>query len=542
MHANAALLTGLLALWTCLWAITDPAGNFPLNDDWVYALAVRSILATGRFSLPSPATADVFAQAYWGALFCLPAGFSFSALKVSTFVLGGAGVLCCFLLVRELGGSKGTAACAALSLAANPLYLGLSTSFMTDVPFTALSAASLWLHVRGVRRNSAASLAAALAAALAAMLVRQFGLALFLAYGVGQLMRCRPSVRTWIIAVLPVAAATLFQFGYEHWLVATGRTAVLPIPLSVQLPRATLEIAVRVAWNAAQLLAYIGLFTAPLLIWLGGRPRPRTLLAGAMLAFGLFALMLMTRDVLPRFGNVLIPSGMGPRTLRDTWVLGLNKPPVTATMAVLWVVLSALACAGAAAILLAIARFTKALLASFTQEARSRAAMPASMLVLAGTMFAGMLLIATLSYPPRVFDRYTLPILVPLFGFLFTQHRPSRPNGLAAGLLLVAFATGSVMVTHDYLAWNRARWQATGALLNEGISPRRIDGGYEFNGWLLNALDYVPKPGKSFWWVDDDEYQVASGPVPGYAEISRVPVPRWLPTGPSAVLVLHRLP
>lgn len=61
-----------------------PVGDFPLNDGRVYGLAVRSIFETGRFALPSPASANVFAQAYWGARFCLPFGFSFTALLVAT--------------------------------------------------------------------------------------------------------------------------------------------------------------------------------------------------------------------------------------------------------------------------------------------------------------------------------------------------------------------------------------------------------------------------------------------------------------------------
>ncbi len=545
--AGVAWPLGLMVTWSCLWAMTLPAGNFPLNDDWVYALAVRAILLTGRFSLPSPATADVIAQAYWGALFCLPAGFSFDALRVSTFVLGGGGLVAFFLLIRELGGSRTTAGFAALSLAANPLYLGLSASFMTDVPFTALSAASLWLHARGVRRGSTVSLAAALALALAAMLVRQFGLALFLAYGVGHLMRSRPSVQSWIVAALPVALATLLQLGYEHWLVASGRTAVLPIPLTVEVPQATLHIARRLALVAQQSLAYAGLFAAPFLIWLYGRPRARTLLACTMLTLGFLGIALATGDLLPKFGNVLLLSGIGPRSLRDTWVLGLNKPPVTTMAAVIWLLLSALAYAGTAVILLGIGRFAVGLLGGFRREARSQASLPASMLVIAGSTLAGTLLIATLSEPPRVFDRYVLPMIVPLCGFMFTQHRAGeRPDHagrrLGAGLFVAMFAIGSVLATHDYLAWNRARWQATDALLAAGISPRRIDGGYEFNGWLLNAVDYKEKPGKSFWWVYDDEYVVASGPLPGYAAEARVAFSRWLPVGPSAVLVLHRRP
>src|SRR5437868_2748320 len=76
------------ALWMTMTAFVAPSGDFPLNDDWIYALGVKSILETGRFELPIESVANVFVQAYWGATFCLPFGFSFTALRFSTLTLG----------------------------------------------------------------------------------------------------------------------------------------------------------------------------------------------------------------------------------------------------------------------------------------------------------------------------------------------------------------------------------------------------------------------------------------------------------------------
>jgi hypothetical protein len=84
MRSDVGWLAFLIALWILMSALVNPVGDFPLNDDWTYALAVKSILQIGRFALPSSATTNTFAQAYWGALFCLPFGFSFTALRFST--------------------------------------------------------------------------------------------------------------------------------------------------------------------------------------------------------------------------------------------------------------------------------------------------------------------------------------------------------------------------------------------------------------------------------------------------------------------------
>jgi hypothetical protein len=66
------------------------------------------------------------------------------------------------------------------------------------------------------------------------------------------------------------------------------------------------------------------------------------------------------------------------------------------------------------------------------------------------------------------------------------------------------------------------------APMDAGVSPRQIDGGYEFNGWYLAGPFYRRVPNKSPWWVDDDEYIIASGPLGGYREVRRFAFRRWL--------------
>jgi hypothetical protein len=96
--------------------------------------------------------------------------------------------------------------------------------------------------------------------------------------------------------------------------------------------------------------------------------------------------------------------------------------------------------------------------------------------------------------------------------------------------------------TRDHLEWNRTRWAATSDLLASGIPRTSIDGGYEFNGWLGYDAAYQAKPGRSPWWVVDDEYTIASGPMPGFA-VHRTYTFRRLLTGQnSTILVLRRSP
>ena len=77
---------------------------------------------------------------------------------------------------------------------------------------------------------------------------------------------------------------------------------------------------------------------------------------------------------------------------------------------------------------------------------------------------------------------------------------------------------------------------------DQSIPPAQIDGGYEFNGWYCYSADYRPPPAKSWWWVHDDQYLVAAGPVEGYETVREFGYSRWLPPRRARILLLRRLP
>src|SRR5207248_711133 len=116
-------------------------------------------------------------------------GFSHTTLRISTLVLAGSGVLAFYLLLRELL-DPGRALLGALLLLFNPLFVFLSYSFMTDVPFLSLALWALFCYVRALRARSPRLgwLAAGSALAGGAFLIRQLGGALPLAALAGLLL------------------------------------------------------------------------------------------------------------------------------------------------------------------------------------------------------------------------------------------------------------------------------------------------------------------------------------------------------------------
>ena len=141
----------LAAIWVASLFIVNPVGDFPLNDDWSFGLAVKRLLQTGDFRPTGWASMPLITQTLWGSLFCLPAGFSFNALRLSTLLLSLCSILGVYLLVRQAHPSRMLAAVTALTLGFNPIYYVLSNTFMTDVPFTAFLLAAAWFFSRNLR-------------------------------------------------------------------------------------------------------------------------------------------------------------------------------------------------------------------------------------------------------------------------------------------------------------------------------------------------------------------------------------------------------
>jgi hypothetical protein len=134
-----------------------------------------------------------------------------------------------------------------------------------------------------------------------------------------------------------------------------------------------------------------------------------------------------------------------------------------------------------------------------------------------------------------------LPLLVIPAMVELRRAPPARAAVAAALSALLLYGAFSVSAVHDYLAWNRTRWQAIGHLTSDlAVTPARIDGGFEFNGLYTYSEDYVRSPNKSHWWVKDNEYVVAFDVIPGYEVFRSFPVRSWLPAGINRISVLRR--
>jgi len=551
-RADLIFIILLIALWAAMAIAVNPAGSFPLNDDWSYGKSVQRLLTTGRFDLPDWTSSNHIAQIYWGALFCLPFGFSFTALRFSTLTLGLAGVLAVYALLREFHPRPPIAVLGALLVALNPIYLGLSNTFMTDVPFFAFFALALWLYSRGLRRNATGFLFAGIVAAGFALMIRQFGLVLFVAFGCAYIFKKGAALKNIFAGILIAGLGVGFQISYQVWLRATGRASAFfgnPVRDAYKILAAGLGVVVLESLKRVLVYAiYSGMFLFPFLLllfvchyrfWPTAR---RRWLVGFLVVFSAVTLVeFVLHDIrMPFTNNVMSDLGLGPLTLRDA-SFGPTSFATPPAMRALWIALTVVGVLGAGLL------FGFFFLGGQRILLKRRAASPQETWPVALVLSA--VLIYFFSILARTFfDRYLLPFW-PLFLILGAvaatdagaPKRAPRTVTAVIVLLLAIYGGFAVGATHDYLLWNRVRWDATRTLMRDiGVTPRQIDGGFEFNGWYLYDRAYQSSPGKSWWWVDGDEYAVVFGPVPGYQAVKTYPLKRWFPFGPKTILVLRK--
>ena len=570
----------IVAIAVLVAVIVNPIGEFPLDDDWSFSRTVAQLLDTHEYR-PAWANMTLLSNILWGSLFCLPAGFSFTALRLSTLCASLLGTIGVYVLVRDISSSRLISLAATLTLAFNPVYCDLSYTFMTDVPFAAVSIWAVVFFARSLKRRSPLHMVIGTLLAIVATLSRDLGLCIPLAYGLIAPSRSRLARQTVVMAATPLAVCLVPFFILNYWLTVTGRispTHDLNLDKLIHSLRHPGDLVTLLLMNIYVSLVHLGLFSLPVLVLAA-----RSLLAPqrkgfqVILALGLSA---MAAGALIRlhFGDgILIPmsfpadqiifkSGLGTPPLRDIFLLRLDHLP--AMPRGLWIGVTALAFVGALMLLRALSMHATAPMDRLVHRERlSDQEVVGTFLLICGLIYQLPFLISWSS------DRYIMPSVVFFAAGLLalsgtssdTYDGAGKLANLTAATMLVAFGVFSVGATRDFMMWNRLRWQAlTDLTQKDHVDRHDIDGGYEFNGWYLYDPNYKPdidprqtfawadphvgydpgrsvEPGKrSFWWVYRDTYQISFGDVPGYETFREYSYKHWLPPHVQKILILRK--
>jgi 4-amino-4-deoxy-L-arabinose transferase-like glycosyltransferase len=538
-------LLSLVLLWILSILISDTSGNFPLNDDWSFALPVKTLLEKGVLELTGWTSMTLIAQVYWGYLWVLVTGFSFDTLRISTQFLSIMGLIFFYLSAAKMTKNRAVLILSFFILAFNPLYYILSSSFMTDVPFVALFIISLYFFIKFLDDSKGSSFLFAFLFCVLAVFIRQTGLILMISFSIAYLFKSNvpvvkktiPFILTLVILLLLVLFQKIINIQTETHLINNTRTLNLLSNLS---PKHLFGI-IPIVKNSFFALIYIGLFIYPFIIfnysatisYLSKDKQKRILFISIL--FSLFILIALTAvdKILPARPNTFYHYGLGPALLRDVDILELEN--INSIPSFIWYLLTFIGINGAFFIMMV-------LITSIYRFIKNKI-VPDSIILLLFCTTILMLLMTGLS---DFYDRYLI-IFIPLLILLLIgitgigENRTTSLLKKSAFVLIFAVMLFSVLSTHDYFAWNNSRWKAIDYLTQDlKVLPENIDGGFEFNGLYTYDPEYIPSSEKSWWWVKDDEYIIAFGNIGGYSPVKSFNYYSWLYLSVEKIYILNR--
>jgi hypothetical protein len=542
----------ILVLWYVVAGLAVGAyRDIPVIDDWTYAWSVERLLRDGRLEVLDWSAVYPLGHSLWGAAWSLVFGFSFVTLRLSTFGLSLVGCCALYMILRELEARPSAALLGALTVAANPVVLLLSSSFMTDVPFVACTLMALLCYIRAMRRGQVHLVWWGGVWAFAAFLERQIGILTPLA--ALPLLISRPSdkavprLATLLAIVTTWAAMFIGSLAIVSIVKPTGEMMKLVDRLIyvIQIPLTRYLI------SNLYVLGTVAFYALPALLAMATLRRlwRRPVLFGVMLVLAALLLGLA--------GEIPVPLRPG-----STWTLvevGGSRGLVNGRLPGAETTTLEMILRGAGLVAFALAFLSlrrtdgpSPLSASttLTPHSRLRAVLNVLKTIPMTTRaplviyMAGYLLLANVLWMYN--DRYLivlLPILVALA--LGRPHGAEVPRAAWASMAVIAVV--AVMGTRDALRFNQSVRDSWQSLVDSGVRPSDIDAGYAWTGWMLYAHPENLANGQTAQdvpWITSKRrltYVLAKSPIDGYdvsREVAWTDDAPW--PGPDRLLVLKR--
>lgn len=475
------LLLGLAGVG--LYLGPDYSGDFSISDDWAYSTPIRWWHEFGEIKLTHWQSMPLISQLFVGIVWTNIFEFSQENLRELTLFLG---LVSCFLvysICRLVNVSFFPAVMCSFLPLSSPLFVGLSYTFMTDIPSASAGLLVVYLYLRHLKEDALFSRYFWVGglALVGAILLRQSNLGLSLA-----VLFALPLARgIQFKSLLPGAIVLVFSlaayFGFNAYLQSTTG---LPLLYSVKSSGlfdflsdvltgefGALKQSLRAILKGLVQLGLYLLPIAPISIYFNRR--------NSLTRWGIFisftmalvsaAYVMGAAAFSGTVGDILTTDGIGPRLIGTggaNWVIG----SILLTSIGLFVtVLSFVA---------SLEIFTKKKKVGLHLLLRNHADL--AFLVLAAAL---VYLPHVISYGP-LFDRYSvfpaLLLSIVLFRFHGTKVIARSVNVLTVSILGLFYAS-TLFLVQDFFQWQDARYKLINVLIEmDGYSPDQIDGGFEY--------------------------------------------------------------
>lgn len=549
LNQNVIAGIGIVLTWVLIFFLIDHTGEFPLIDDWAYAHGVSDLLHDGVLKISDWVAMTQVAHLFAGYTWSLLLGYSLQHLREFTIVVGCVGSLVMFVGTGYFTKSLPLRLVGSAIFMFNPLWIYLSYTFMTDVPFTALFLGLMVLIYRWMGNPNHILWILVLVLGSVLVLVRQTGLGIGLSFLLWVVLMEPEKRNKYIIAAILLATlqvATLML--YEYWMSSIGALSTRyhsASSLSWILSRDWWLI--RAMYYGIIQVHYVSLFMIalfPISIWLMYTKRVSILPEKmSMYRYGITALIIVGigtvigSDILmnPRYTHLMQYDTVGHvMTIDFTYEL----LTFSSDYKWLWVILFGISLVNLVC-LVQIGWGRMCVFASKFRLSSERWVWPALILCGYGVF---------ISIGQFVFDRYMLlhlPLAIwiglSLFDKFETGSIPRFVMGMCSFFLVMSLTFGMVG-THDSLEWNRVRFGALELLEQRGVQPTQIDGGAEYNSWKRTGpMRPLIFGDKSWWYVADDQYAIAFNEIPGFERIEAHPFDVWYGLKSDTIWVVRRV-
>ncbi len=529
----------LSIIWLICIILVNPFGDFPLNDDWSYARNAQALALENKIYFDEWGAMTLIAHTMWGAFFCKIFGFSFTVLRFSTLVLGWIGILVTYRFFEEGGMKKNHAFWATILLAFNPFYFANSFSYMTEVPFMCFLMSAAYFSLKAINEKGQKNILLATLFSIIATMIRQPGVLVPIAFLITYLAKNKFSIKTVTQGFTPSVLTLGSLILFTNWRNANyglsenfGKTS----QLIDNITNGHLENAI--ATKAPGFFILWGLFLLPMMIVLVNNFWKKIPPIGKVISIGITLLLSYPYfDNWNNFhlGNTFFNFGMGPMVLPSedrfaTSNLHNND----------WGNIIFCGFMGGIIILQWILIRTTQLL--FFIKNKTSTSVNCNTFFSLATAFG---YFAFLMLNNFYFDRYCLIAFPFLILMLFPQNQDfsiPRTLKIAGHITLLAIVIFSIGATHDYLSWNRARWEAVDySHKTLQLKPTQINGGFEYKKWFgINFNRHPGFFGLENWDDPREQYFISHSELCFFKPIEKFSYTRYFPPKKENIFLLKK--
>lgn len=522
-------------LFLVLVIVIAPWGEFPINDDWMWAHIAKNLAERGVLAIDLQSTTSIIGQAIlaWPIIHFF--GFSFLKLRLLSLAISILIIFEIDYLLKLADAGRKVRLFTLCMLVVNPFFIYFSTSFMTEHYSLAVSLLSACVWFKGRKTENIPLLILAAAIGGFAFWIRQLNALVYPALLLAEFMgKGRPATRRAFVArsigVIVWLAIVLSFFLWARWNSSQTEQA------SKALSRLASPDPVILFFQLGIFVYYVTFFVAPFLIARLRRENPsiRALLIPSLLILSAgFALFLGDTDGSPRSNihrtfpflhNVFNQYGVGPILVTDVYIENSGVRPHSPAFP--WITIQ---------ILLVVLSVTWGRVLGALRTKKHEIAFFGVCFALLNYLAVGM------SFQTAIFDRYHY---IGIIGFTIAlaailPENTSAWFARAATVWIIVLGIFSTLALHDHFRWQEARAELAKKAETMGIARSQIDAGYEINGWNdIEKLGASPDCGyKQFWFCGTRPYRIGTTRYPTDQILVAQPIRWWLLPFPDMLLL-----